>query len=66
MADDVKKTLMNGLDVALAGHIGRLFSVFVDATAGPNADKRFTQGLQNAIATYDKAATIIERECEDK
>lgn len=66
MPDDVKKTLLNGLDVALAGHIGRLFSVFVDPAGGANAEERFTRGLRNAMTTYDKAAAIIEHECEDK
>jgi len=60
---EMKKTLMNGLDVALAAHMGRLYSVFVDPAGGPNAEQRFTKGLQNSIATYDKAAKIIEDEC---
>jgi hypothetical protein len=66
MPDDVKKTLLNGLDVALAAHMGRLFSVFVDPAGGANAEERFTRGLRNAITTYEKAAAIIEQECEDE
>ena len=64
MAEDIKQTLLNGLNVALAGHVGRLFSVFVDPAGGANAEERFTRGLRNAITTYDKAAAIIEQECE--
>jgi hypothetical protein len=62
---DMRKTLQNGLDLALVAHLGRLFSVLVDAASGGGSDKRFAAGLHNAVTAYEKALDIIEHECRN-